>query len=440
MATQQIKDILNAEIPAPAYSFRPSRAAPTKSGMTVNRPDNSDTPIRGRYWDAARGKFVGADADTPRVVNGNLLVEDHETELVQYTSFPSTSARGWRANGSFSDFDFTSGAVSGWPDNAEPIIEDTDGNVLPEGFNCEGGNARIIAGFTSAQTLGTEYESMRFIFEMPDTQTGAYQSRATIRNPDQPAKANVEFNPITGEVTSVNSNVAKHHVEKITPRIVSVIVTIDAGAFRTGTSQTIQPILRPDLNATSTNNTPVGIHYGGYRKQPFYGSPIVTENTQVTRGEDNYSDPSISDVWNTQAGSFIVDFEIDGHGIDGSGKRFNSPFNLKPGNLFPIDIDKSSGSIARPRVVSKWSTGTYFANVGDFRYRTPTINAVSFDKDGNIRISHNGSVDNGQISEDLTSNTPNSINFSGASKRALVNSVVYTPNFLSERAHKVLSS
>ncbi|MCS4162708.1 hypothetical protein GGP94_003156 [Salinibacter ruber] len=92
MATQSVKDILNAKIPNPAFVLRPSAAVPLPSGVNVKRRGGDNVA---RTLNPFSGTFKQVDQDTPRIYGSdqNLLIEgtNRTNRLLYSTNFGSAN-------------------------------------------------------------------------------------------------------------------------------------------------------------------------------------------------------------------------------------------------------------------------------------------------------------------------------------------------------------
>jgi len=87
MATQSVKDILNTEIPSPAWTYRPSRAAPLRSDMSYNY-----SGVGRLRRDVVSGKYDRQTDGSPRIVgnDASLVVQpEGYTEEQQHATDPS---------------------------------------------------------------------------------------------------------------------------------------------------------------------------------------------------------------------------------------------------------------------------------------------------------------------------------------------------------------
>jgi hypothetical protein len=136
MATQSVKDILDAEIPPPTWVLNPTKANPLPSEVDFSR--NS----RGRTLDTdGTFKFVGKD--TPRIYGAqqDLLVEKESKQLVYN---PQVSVAAWNRR-QLSSF-FESGTVFGFTNTK--LREDTSNDrhgVIDFAFDAQSGSSVTIS-------------------------------------------------------------------------------------------------------------------------------------------------------------------------------------------------------------------------------------------------------------------------------------------------------
>jgi hypothetical protein len=288
MATQQIKDILNTEVPKPSFVLSPSVPAPLPSGVTVTRNGQDNAA---RTLDPYSGKFKQVGEDTPRLYGSQqqlLLETTRRTNQVRYsadinpTNYQTNSLNGTfdvpsiiANDGGSKSFDAKhisqdTGSFTNSVETASAIFENDFGGVVK--LRIGGGSSQ----FNIAEVI--------YNFETGDFNLGTF-----------------------GAELSGGAEVIDENGPGVGGQVVRLHLSYDPTLTSDGGGSGRELYMFPA--ETETKNI---IHHAQLEEAPNASSPIVTKSAKKTRAGDvlNLFSGGQPDYWNTTQGTFIITTQL----------------------------------------------------------------------------------------------------------------------------------
>lgn len=329
MATQSVKDILGTEIPRPVWAFRPSRAAPLRSDMTVTSESSNGTT-----YDASGGIFK-ARSSGGRVwgESQSLLVEaQNATNIVEYSSDVSQ----WSKSGTLTTTNITSRIDS----NLSP--------VQAQRVKSGGSNARFI--ITAVESTSGNREVFSLILERG---TAGKIEITPYGDSSEFATARYNFTDDTFEADD-SLGASAYKLDAVNDLYILRVPYDTSG--RAGEQDRALVYIDPTGNFGfhDFHHAQIEESYGGTM-------PIVTDANKKARADDKYTifEGGRPDWWNYRQMTYLLDVEFlngspNGRILsDDAGEAriyWNGGLGVFDGNNFNSLSDKDLPSFERHKI------------------------------------------------------------------------------------------
>jgi hypothetical protein len=421
MATQSVKDILDTEIPSPAFSFTATQAAPLPGNTYLDRPKPA------RAYDPSAGRFKEVGVNTARIhgqEQGLLIESQASANKVVYSA--DVGGTGWSNNN----------VASGYPVSVSSIIKEDDESANK--FKTD-----VDSPPRMEQSVGEFSGNHERVSATIENVGGATASAVTIYNID----ANLHLSRIVynwdNDTLTVVSGQAKYTNREI-------IAEVGPNGGKVVRFESVVGPANPANNTTDNGRIFVysdwnndGVEMVCHHAQKVSGSndvgavcatvPVVSGSSSGTKGKDQFEifTNGAPSWWNEQEGTFVAEVEIrnlvNGSIVLAGGGQFSEQalgFSKRDGSrTWNVRVRSNSGQIEQGGVPAYERTTV----AGAFS-RNDMAAAVN----GNVR-SQNYSADSIVSENQLVSGQRNAGSF-------LLKSLVYYPKRLSDDRLKIITS
>lgn len=295
MATQSVKDILDADLPKPTFSLVPSRLSPLNNDTTYSRGSVSNGDFQAQTVNPTSGYYKGTDG--PRVFGKSqgLLVEGNNKKQYHDARQPPNGA---------------------WPDT----YTDTAGRDGIDGDNSSFGGTLLK---DNSQSIDSQVP-------VPDSTGDTWAISLWVHKNDSPSIMRFDFKVVwdsgsnfervdvnldNGTLDSRYINQGSFHIQE---------------SYNTDWWRLVAILPSPGNVANKKAGTRIYTTDGDVRidnlqiEKKANTSPIFSSGSATTRGEDDVTVDVNTDWFNDREGTFLFDFEILSYRF-GSRFRFGSP-------------------------------------------------------------------------------------------------------------------
>jgi len=411
MATQQIKDILNTEVPKPSFVLSPSVPAPLPSEMPFGESGTgtgrSGKDNVARTLDPYSGKFEQVAEDTPRIYGSD------QSLLVEATS---------RTNHVKNSAD-----VSSWDTSGVDSVSSGLASII-EGENI---NAYELTGTSDSdkavEECGVVEEATHHYSAIIEQSTADIVKLRAVNRSKNAGRGFLEYDFSLGSISNSGGGVDDTHSRILPftgPNGGEVVrIGFSANVFGEGGDQ-LEIHYYPSVGGGDKSI----LHHAQVEVAPNSSSPILTQGSATTRAGDDYSifsggQPS---WWNPNEGTFFVEI-VPLYQNTNDDQRILNGEDLDHRYLY-LDEDGDLRAFDGTNLVSAGSVSNFSVNKG----------AVSFDA-SDITVSLNGSSMKKESNGKFLNTASLNIGYNNQ-LLASISRLLYYPRALPESTLNILTS